>query len=326
MNKKKFLSIGSFALGAIFLTSCANTNYKVKFSENWYLDTTYDVQSTATETLVYDVTFDKGSNAETAYRAIYYDKGVYTTVLKAVFSETENGYIYSYTTNLEIPVSFECKATGEISEKFTDVVTAEVTFKSAKQGLKPLTSKKTIVSHSPTTIDQPTELTQCYSFYNYTVETTYDEDLNGTSVQTNHLKGDEKITTNFESADEDYTTLDNEQLLFALRGMSAISSSKFNVYNNSWKTSQLVSVTADTASSEEFTFKKGETETKATISYLPVSLKLDVNDSGSEQSVWIAKMGELNNNVYRNVILRMEMPLFYTYGSLVYTLTQANFI
>ena len=326
MNKKKLLSIGSIALGAVLLASCANTNYKVKFSENWYLDTTYDIRADATETLVYEVGFAAGANADTQYRALNYGKGTYTTTLKSEYSESEGAYIYRYTTKLEIPVSFECKTTGEISETMTDTVTSEVLFKSAMQGLKPISSTKTFVNHSPTTVDEPTALEQCYTYYHYTVDTTYDENLNGTSVQTNHLKDDEKTTTNFESANDDYSTLDNEQLLFAIRGINSLSSQKFNVYNNSWKVSQLVALTASSASSDEFTFKKGETETKATISYTPVTLKLDVGNSGAEQTVWVSSTTELNNNVYRNVILYMEMPLFYTYGTFEYKLVQANFI
>ncbi len=326
MNKKKFLSIGSIALGAVLLASCGNINYKVKFSENWNLDTTQEIQANAVETLVYDVNFTGSSNADTQYRRLDYGKGSYVTTLKSEYSDAESAYIYRYTTKLEIPVTFECKSTGEVSETMTDTVTSEVLFKSAQQGLKPISSTKTVVSHSPTTVDQPTSLAECFVYYNYSVETTYDEDLSGTSVLTNHLKENAKATTKFENADDDYNTLDNEQLLFAIRGITSLSSQKFNVYNASWRVSQLVALTASSADSDEFTFKKGETEFKATIEYVPVTLKLDVKNSGSEQTVWIAKTTELLNNVHRNVILHMEMPLSYTYGTLEYDLVQANFI
>ncbi len=326
MNKKKLCSLASVALGGVLFASCANINYKVKFSENWYLDTTYDIQSNAQETLVYDVHFEPSSNADTEHRAIVYDKGVYTTTLQSEYSEQYGGNIYRYTTRLEIPVTFECKATGEISEKFTDVVTSEVLFTSAMQGLKPISSTKTSISHSPTTIDEPTSLEGCYTHYHYTVDVTYDENLNGSGVLTNHLNDDAKKNYAFESADEDYTTLDNEQLLLALRGISKLSAQKFSVFNSSWGKSLLVSLTATSSTSDEFTFKRNGENFKATINYTPVTLQLDVSNSGGAQTVWIANTTELNNNVYRNVILYMEMPVFYSYGSFQYKLSQATFM
>lgn len=326
MKKQKLFSIASVAISGILLASCTSMNYKVKFSENWYLDTIYDIQPNAQETLVYDVHFEASANADTAHRAIVYDKGIYTTTLKSEYSEIHGGNIYRYTTRLEIPVTYECKATGEISEKFTDVVTSEVLFTSAMQGLKPISSTKTAISHSPTTVDEPTSLQGCYSYYNYTVDVTYDENSNGTGVLTNHLKENAKKNYTFESADKDYTTLDNEQLLLAIRGISKISSQKFSVFNSSWGSSLLVSVTAESASSDEFTFKKNGEDFKATINYTPVTLKLDVSNSGGAQTVWIANTTELNNNVYRNVILYMEMPVFYSYGTFQYKLSQASFI
>ena len=326
MNKKKLSAILSVALGGIMLTSCTNPDYKVKFAENWYLDTTYDIQTSAQETLVYDVNFEPSSNSDTENLAVLYGKGVYTTVLKSEYSETHGGNIYRYSTRLEIPVTFECKASGEISEKFTDVVTSEVVFTSAMQGLKPISSTKTTESHSPTTNSSPTKLENCYTYYNYTLDVNYNDDLTGSAVTTNHLQNDEKKTYTFEQADDKYSTVDNEQLLLAIRGISKLESQKFNVFNSSWKKSLLVNLTASTSESEEFKFKRNGEDFTATIKYTPIEIQLAVKNSGSIQKVWVANTTEINNNLHRNVILYMEMPIYYSYGTLQYKLVQADFI
>ena len=326
MKKNKVSAILSVALGGIILTACTSPDYKVKFSENWYLDTSYTIRPSVQETLVYDVAFEALSNADTSSRAVIYGKGVYSTTLTSEYSETYGENVYRYTTNLEIPVTFECKTSGEISEKFTDVVTSEVLFTSAIQGLRPIYSKKTAISHSPTSVDSPVNLAGCYTYYNYTVEVNYNDDLSGKAVLTNHLKEDTQKTYNFTQSDEKYSTLDNEQLLLALRGISNLSSQKFNVFNSSWGKSLLVNITANTSDSDEFTFKRNGEDYKATIKYTPVELQLGVENSGSTQTVWLANTTELNNNIYRNVILYMEMPVYYSLGTFQYKLTQANFI
>ena len=330
MNKKKASAILSVALGGIMLTACASPDYRVKFSENWYLDTISDIQSSVQETLVYDVNFEPSANADNSSRAVLYGKGVYTTTLKSEYSETYQSDVYRYTTRLEIPVTFECKTSGEISEQFVDVVTSEVLFTSAMQGLKPISSIKTTNSHSPTIKDAPIDLSECYTHYNYTVEVNYNSDLSGKAVITDHLKEtDEKTnpkTYNFEESNDNYSTVDNEQLLFALRGINKLSSQKFNVFNSAWGKSLLVNITANTAESDEFSFKRNGEDYKATIKYTPVNLQLAVENSGGAQTVWIANTTELNNNIYRNVILYMEMPIYYSFGSFQYKLVQADFI
>ena len=320
MNKK-LLSLGALILGVATFASCTNTNYKVGFNENWLLDTIAPATDGATETLKYTVEFEKGMNADNEFRSVSYGNGTYTTVLKAERSEDGNELLYRYTTTLEIPVSYKHFATGgELSEK--DVVKAEVLFHGKTNGLKPISSTKTIISHSPTTADQPQSLEGCYGYYNYTVTTVYNDDMSGKSTTIDHTKENKENTVSFKPANEDYTTLDNEYLLLALRGISKLGSQKFNVFNNSWKSSQLVALTASATKSDEFEFNG----TKRTVSFTPVTLKLDVKNSGSEQTVWIAETTDITNNVNRNVILYMEMPIYYSYGTLQYKLTEAQYM
>ena len=327
MNKKKILALGAVAMSAMLFASCTSPSKKVKFSENWYLDTTYDIKANIEETLTYSVAFEAESNADTEYRALRYNPGVYTTTLTSEFSDTLNAYVYRYTTTLEISGEHECKTSGEI-QSFSDTVVSNVVFTSAMQGLKPISSEKTFSSHTPTNIIQPTSVKECYTKQDYSVKTTYDEELNGTSVQTVYTEGQEpKVTkTNFEVKDKDYTTLDNEQLLFAIRGMGSYSAQQFNVYNNAWKRSQLISLSVAAEESEEFSFEiNGENKT-ATIAYVPVMLGIQEKNPGTAQEFWIAKTTDRTNNTYRNVVLKLSIPLNNAFGTFEYNLVKANFI
>ena len=327
MNKKKFLAFGATLMSVLLFASCTSPSKKVKFNENWYSDTTYDIKANAVETLTYSVSFEGSGSANTEYRALRYNPGVYTTTLTSEFSETLNAYVYRYATSLTISGEHECKTSGEI-KNFTDTVTSEVVFTSAMQGLKPISSTKSFSSHTPTIISAPTSIEQCYTKYDYTVQTTYDEALNGTSVQTVYKEGtDPTVTTmNFTAKDEDYTTLDNEQLLFALRGMGNYAGQKFNVYNNAWKRSQLISLSASAETSDEFSIEINGVQKKATIAYTPVSLNMQEKNTGADQIIWIAKTSDRTNNTYRNVILNFTLPVNNAFGVFEYKLVKANFI
>lgn len=334
MNTKKKTALLASLMSAILFTACTSPSNKVKFSENWYNDTTSDIKANVSETLTYSVGFTALSSSDSQYRGLRYNQGTYTTKLVSVYSEELQTYLYNYSTELSISGEHECKTTGEILN-FTDSVTSEVVFTSAMQGLKPISSKKTILSHTPSTSTAPQTLAECYKKYNYTVETTYDENLNGTSVQTIYYDAKDEntpaeepsvTTTNFTAKDNSYTTLDNEQLLFAIRGISTFSSQKFNVYNNSWKRSQLVGLSAQTETSDEFSLKINGEEKKVTIAYTPLTLGIQEKNSGSEQTIWVAKTTERTNNLYRNVILSFTVPVYNAYGSFEYKLVEANFM
>ena len=76
---------------------------------------------------------------------------------------------------------------------------------------------------------------------------------------------------------------------------------------------------------DDFTFQQNGTETSTAIQFYPVSIALDEKNSGQTQTAWVAKTTNPSNNRYRNVVLRLEAPLSYGMGSLIYTLKSANF-
>ena len=119
--------------------------------------------------------------------------------------------------------------------------------------------------------------------------------------------------------------LDNEQLIFALRAMAAkTSSAKLQVYSPFAEAVQKVGITFNAEESAEFTFLKNGTEETKALTYRPASIVLDEKNPGATQTAWVAKTTDSTKNEYRNVVLKLETPLSYGLGSLIYTLKSAN--
>ena len=318
MNRKSIFSCIALLLTASCLTACSNTSQKVVFSSNWQNDNIVSIND-LTDTLEYDITFEK-SSAVGEYQ-IDYKNGKYTAVLKT--EQLGDRTIYAYETTLTIDVTYEY---DQESVFFSDRVYSLVKFEKADKSLRPISSHKEVISHSPEKSAQ--SLDACYRTLDYVVDVTYNEDYSGSSTLA--LKnGDttDESQNSFQMDTDKFTCLDNEQLLFALRGVnpSLTTSPKFNVYNPAIKMTQLVNGTFSAETAADFTFaRNGETKQR-TISYFPVSIVLNGKNAGATQKVWVAKNTNIQNNTYRNVILKMEMPVYYSLGTLVYTLKSATF-
>ena len=318
MNRKSIFSCVALVLAAACFTSCVNSNQKVIFSRNWQKDNTH-FQSGLTEELVYDITFEK-SSINGSY-SLDYQNGTYTTKLT---TEQVNGkIIYCYETKLEIDVLYEC---GQNSDTFQDVVYSWVKFEDVDKALRPIASHKEIISHSPS--NSASSLEECYYSLNYVVDITYNEDYSGNTVIT-MLNAEEptEYQYSFQMKTDKLTGLDNEEILFALRGVnpSLSQTAKFTVYSPFVDNLQTVKATFGTESSIDFSFRQNGELTKDTIQYYPVDVVLDEKNPGNTQKLWIAKNTNSILNKYHNVILKMEMPVYYNLGTLVYTLTSATF-
>ena len=328
MKTKKLISAVARALCAATLTACSSA-MKVSFDANWYYDTTSNlITGLSEEKLTYKITYDKSDGLYTDYYTTDYTDGKYETSLKTV--EVEGETVYEYTAVMTVNVAYTLLSSGETSESFADEMTTTVRFKGVSGGLAPIYSKKTTKSHSPNGV-KAAVLTDCYTYYHYDVETTYANGKGTTTItdyEKNFVKGDKDAPsayfTNTFKTSGDYTYLDNEQLLFALRGMPA-GSTKVSVYNAFTKAKQTISVSTEKSTGGEFTFKLDGAEEKRAINYVPFSVVISAENPGATQTVWIAKTEDALRNKFRNVILRLETPIAYGAGSLVYELTDASF-
>lgn len=331
--KKKLFAALALALSTVALASCGANNQKLIFSANWQQQTLKELSDATAEELTYEVKFEENSFLQKEYFTVEYcgknnsNPGTYTTKLEYL---PENS-TYRYSTELTIDVTFTL-ADGQFETK-TDTVSSVAIFKKADQSLTPLSSRKTVLCHSPNNVAAAT-LEQTYTEYNYAFDIEYAYDgntLTGGKVTKTDYNGklltSSPSTSDFDIELKKLTYLDNEQLLFALRGISALSGEKkVNTFNASLNAVEEMSITPSSDVKTDFTFSLdgGETTTK-TIEYIPVALKSNNKNNQITQTLWYAKTLESNNNVYRNVLLKMSVPMHYYLGTLTYTLKDAKF-
>ncbi len=323
MKNKKLLSLIAGLASVTLLASCTNVNSRVIFSDNWNTDTTHSTPS-VNETLKYKVSFEKSSGLDAVNYGLNYSNGTYTATLTPLPDKSG----YEYTTSLAIDVTYTL---GETSETFTDEMNSTVIFKSSGSSLQPISSEKTMVCHSPANVDGASKIEACYLKYEYKIETNYENDLSkGKTVITNLAATENNTTTReFEIEDDKYTYLDNEQLLLALRGVSPSlnSAPTFLVYAPFTAAVQSIKTSFSTTTSKtSFTFQQNGNSVTKELSYREVSVSIDSKTPGATQTVWIAdKATNPLENENRNVILKMETPISYNLGTLIYELTEETY-
>ena len=320
---KRRITTVLIAVLSVSLLSACGTNYKRTFSDYWQQDVSIPIINNVSEVCEYNVKFTEGSN--NTY-AVNYRNGKYTTT----FSSITNGEttVYTYTTALSIEVQYTVGSNS--SEWFLDSTESTVTFQPCKKGLTPIASRKKMISHSPTAISI-NKLENAYSVHNLVVETEYDAtSKKGTTLIIDNTKTENNTTKKtFSFVEKDYNYLDNEQLLFALRCLNPndSASNRFQVYAPFNSAMQKINVQYGELSSATFNFAiDGVVEAK-NIAYFPTTISLHSKDTntGSDKTVWIAKTNSLDNNTYRNVILRQETPIAFALGTLVYELNSVKF-
>lgn len=335
MKKKLITAIFAILMAATLLTSCNSASQKLQFSPNWTQNTLGNTGAIESEeVLTYEISFEDGTSLNEDYYSVTYcpnSKGSYVTTLQAN-AEVDG---YTYTTVLTIDVEF--KLADGTAQVFTDSVTTTTVFKSTANALQPVRSEKTVLSHTPRNANAQT-LEQAYLAHDYTIFTEYNADCTGGTVTYTDrgktlIPAEQYPATNtetFEIDREKYTYLDNEQLLFALRGLSStvLSTQRtVNIYDASTDMVQGVNIKPDTADSDKFSFSVNGDPLAAdtVIEYIPVSLSLNATNEGSPIKAWYAKTTDSSNNTYRNVMLMMQTTVSYNIGSLRYDLKEAKF-
>ena len=320
--KRKFLTTAVTAILAATTLGACGTNYKVSFMDFWKKSVADSVINTVTEVSEYNVSFQNGTN--TTY-SVAYQNGTYKTTF--VSETVDQKIIYHYTTEFSIEVQYTVN--GQSSAWLQDSVTSTVSFQSSNNALKPILSEKHGVNHSPINI-APSSLETAYTKFDKTIKTVYDEKCENatTTVTDNLLTKDNVQTDTFEISHGTYNYLDNEQLAFALRCIDtgATTSTKFSVYDPFDRDKQKINVNFNKETTAEFNFAiGGETATRS-LAYYPVSVQLSASiNKGLPQTYWIAKTTDWQNNVYRNALLRYELPLSYNLGTLVFDLKSTSF-
>ena len=326
---KKIRLAGLLLLAPLTLLSACSGGTPLSFTANWYRNTALGGSVNDTlEELTYEVSFTPAENDSSF--SVEYDTGTYTTRLinaNIALSDgsTKEGYIYT----TELTISGRYRLGSEVSEDFSDRVSSSVSFLPVTDGLKPVKSKKEVLSTSPI-VSLPETLEGAIGTYHYTYDVSYDAALTTATAVYTDLNAETPAPETREYAIDGTTTyLDNEQILFALRGLSLSSVATFRTVNSVMgivtEVSTGTSTTGPTSLKESVDFTMDGTAVKTEIDAVQVPIIYQSTPSGQQQDLVYAATTDTNNNTYRNVLLRMEVPVLQSLGTLVYRLKEAAF-
>ena len=326
---KKIRLAGLLLLAPLTLLSACSGGTPLSFTANWYRNTALGGSVNDTlEELTYEVSFTPAENDSSF--SVEYDTGTYTTRLinaNIALSDgsTKEGYIYT----TELTISGRYRLGSEVSEDFSDRVSSSVSFLPVTDGLKPVKSEKEVLSTSPI-VSLPETLEGAIETYHYTYDVSYDAALTTATAVYTDLNAETPAPETREYAIDGTTTyLDNEQILFALRGLSLSSVATFRTVNSVMgivtEVSTGTSTTGPTALKESVDFTMDGTAVKTEIDAVQVPIIYQSTPSGQQQDLVYAATTDTNNNTYRNVLLRMEVPVLQSLGTLVYRLKEAAF-
>ena len=316
MKARKLIPAFALLLSLTALTACTGDK-TVEFGNYWTGDAL--ISSTDIhEILEYDVTFQPTKITDSLDYQPAYSNGSLVTTLN---STTENGQVvYIFTTEMHVDVTYTFN--GVSTDPLKDSVVSEVRFYEAANNLKPISSSKTIVAHNPLNGNNHSKLSECYLPVNYTINTTYNENGKGKCVVTSESNAGFNFTDTF-SPDKDYTFIDNEQLLVALRAFDEdTTSATLESYSPFAGNTQKIKYTfAEGKSGQKFDLvENGQNYTgdnARAINYREVTMSIDASNSGPAQTALVATG---NTSTFRNVVLQLETQHAYGLGSLVFKL------
>ncbi len=333
MKKRKIASLLALAPLAL-LTACGGGASGLSFTANWHRNTgTRDVPQHTNEQLTYEVSYLPASS-QGAF-TVNYEKGTYTTTLGYT---VQGGEAY-YRLRSELNISVQFSLNGETSEWFRDRVTTESVFASVADSLRPVSSTKEVVSTSPltTSFSPRDELKNNYTTYHYKTVTTYNADMREAVIETTRFTAakDETTGETSETSKTDSkkvklsgkdTYLDNDIILFALRGLDMTAPASFRTIDP--QTGREVKASTDTPAEIKYA-PNYTTETGTVNTEMPcyqVRIGYNTTNPGQGQTlIYAKKASDPNNNTHRNALIRMEVPIIYQHGTLVYNLKSAQF-
>lgn len=319
----KKISIAALALlmPLSALCACGGTTPTLVFNANWYKNTALKANLGGTlEQLEYEVSFEPAS--QDGFRIEYTD-GVYKTKLENAKVDLDNDTREGYILTTELTLSVRFCLGSEKSEIFQDSVHTQAQFLSAAEGLKPLRSSREVKSHVPVD-NAPGSLADSYLFYEYTYTTEYNDDLTAADVVFNNLTDGTNRSDSYDIEGAG-TFLDNEQILFALRGLDFSSAPTFRSVNYIAGKTQEVAVESLAETTYEESFEADGKTVTAPISAYDLTLGYKGKDRGLPQKLIYAKTTDSASNAYRNVLLSLEAPVLHSLGTLCYKLKTARF-
>lgn len=332
--KKRFFAGAVLAVSVLMFSACASTP-PLSFSANWYRNTkNYGDLTGTSETLTYRVNFVPNENAGNF--TADYDTGTYTTTLRDV-TVSASGPVegvpagfHGYLLHSEFSMKGRFTSQGQKGQDFTDSFTSDVWFWGTTASLRPVASSKRVVSNIPLTSAASEDRLSAHYEYSYTA--VYDEALSNVTITQRDLTDEtSEPMTYARKIGGGGTFLDNEQLLFAMRGLDLGSTFSIRTINPSSKTVTSVATT-ETPTFEtyraNFSIKTGTDESAAEdrdIEAARVTFQYTASNPGQSQTAVFARCVYPDENLYRSVMLYLEIDALYSLGTFQYSLVSAEF-
>lgn len=318
---KKIVFAALLAAMPLALAACGTGASPLVLESNWYKNTSLGDNIEGTyEELVYSVATGE-STPRDGFSAEYRD-GVYTTKLTIANLQLDNSTREGYVLETTLSVGLVFTAGGENSPVFTETATSRVEFLPVSTRLSPVKSEREVHCHAPASYASSVE--NCYTEYHYKYTVEYDDALTKAQVTYTDILGKKEPQTTEYALKGNSTYLDNEEIMFALRGVSGFST--FRTFNTTMRTVQNVSLRANTQ------------EANRTISYLRNGEQFTKEDAptyemtigygdgvGVDAKLLYAGKTLSADNESRNVLLSMDLPVLGSLGTIRYTLKEATF-
>lgn len=318
----KFKRLSPLLLAAplLLLSACGGGTPQLNFTANWYANTETNSITDTEETLEYEVTF----NSTKGNYTLDYDTGSYVTTLTADLYGEEGAQVQVYHLHSELYLNGSYSYGGN-TESFEDYKISDVWFMPAREQLRPLKSEWRIHSSSPALVLSAANL---FDTYEYSYSVVYAEDMSSATFTEHNLLDDRGPVEHTVELGDKGSFLDNEQLTFALRGITPTTSTVFRTIDE--QTRQEVSMTfRDVSTAEEaISFLVNGESVSSTITTVHVSLGYNTKQPGPSVSIVYAGVTKPSNNEYRSVPLRSEHTVMWSttkLGTMTYTLKSATF-
>ncbi len=325
--KPKKLAPLALALPLALLAACAAADPGLAFSARWFPSPSHPDQTKASETLEYTVSTAEIENKQPDALYAEYEGNYRATLEYTVYNSVPS---YHFTGDFTAAVTY----TGQ--DAITETVRSEVWFaleNDKTAPMRPFYSVRTVDSVVPDVSAEGSPLTH----YHYTFAVTYDWEADKAAVKFDNLLGDGTDSFRKDGAKDEEATvdlrgngtyLDNEEILFALRGVSLEGGVSFRSINPvKDKTYRCVPVSTQTSTAVEYetNFMQNGNEVKEKIDAHRITIGYTEGNTGSPRTYVYADTVS-GENTYRNVLLEMREPLIGGMGTLVYTLSAAKFI
>lgn len=319
MKPKRLLPL-TLLLPLAMLGGCGGGTVNVSFSANWYANTATTSLTDTSETLEYDITFQPSENRD---YALSFGKGSFTSVLTdETYSYPDGGQERVYKLHSEQHITGKYALSGTEGEPFEATSVSDVWFLGVRDNLRPVKSEKEVHNFAPVALPTTEKMSE-ETHFKYTI--VYNKECTEAEFTLDDLLTEEEGTTQKISVTPS-RFVDNEEILFALRGVDPTVQTALNSIDP--QTKRVVGLqmgTVPTAKTEAVKFMRNGVLVDATIDAYEIRLGYNSSYPGPTRILTYAARTGTGNNLYRNVLLRFVSPAMNDFGDFTYTLASATF-